>query len=303
MVMEQIARSSGLADELAALADHVRSSVVVVHGHRSGTGSGVVWNDEGLVITNHHVAPGERAEIDLGKEGRFPARVKARSERHDLAALQLEQPLKSSRVRPADLGDSTRLRAGELVVAVGNPLGERNATTMGMVSRIGPGWGRPGSEESIQVAITLRPGNSGGALADVQGRVVGIPNMVVGHGQALAVPSHLVEQLLVESAEGRAVFGIRGQSVELPERVVNAYELLGTEGLLVLDTDPDSPAAQAGIIMGDIIISAQPHDGPPADPSMGVLAQLHRAPIGQPVRLTLLRGDVLRWIDATPRAG
>jgi S1-C subfamily serine protease len=242
MVMEQIARSSGLADELAALADHVRSSVVVVHGHRSGTGSGVVWNDEGLVITNHHVAPGERAEIDLGKEGRFPARVKARSERHDLAALQLEQPLKSSR-------------------------------------------------------------NSGGALADVQGRVVGIPNMVVGHGQALAVPSHLVEQLLEENAEGRAVFGIRGQSVELPERVVNAYELIGTEGLLVLDADPDSPAAQAGIIMGDVIVSAQPHDGSRADPSMGVLTQLHRAPIGQPVRLTLLRGDVLRWIDATPRAG
>jgi serine protease Do len=301
-MLEEITRTGELSDALATLASRLHESVVVVHGQRSGTGSGVVWNDEGLVITNYHVAPGERAEIDLGKGERLAARVTARSQRHDLAALQLERPFPTQRVRSADIGDSTKLRVGELVVAVGNPMGERNATTMGLVSANGTVPGSRGGPQPIQVAITLRPGNSGGALADVQGRVVGIPNMVVGAGRALAVPSQLVEQLLTRDREGKPIFGVRGEWIELPERVVRTYELLGPDALLVLEVDAGSPAEQGGLIMGDIILSAQA-----ADRDLGVddglAAQLERAPIGQPVRLTLMRGGVVRWIDATPRAG
>src|SRR5262245_7444887 len=131
MVVEELTRIGQVSDEVAELAERIKASVVIVHGHRAGTGSGVVWNDDGLVITNHHVAPGERAEVSLGRERGIPARVIARSESHDLAALQLERPLPTGRYRAAEVGDSTRLRVGELVVAVGNPMGERNAVTMG----------------------------------------------------------------------------------------------------------------------------------------------------------------------------
>jgi serine protease Do len=188
--------TSGLADELAALAAFVRQSVVVVRGTRQGGGSGVVWNDQGLVITNAHVTPGNWAEVELHDRTRLKAQVVARSHHLDLAAIQITPPLPTSGLVPASIGDSGRLNVGELVVAVGNPLGERNAITLGMVGGTGPTHWQDGPRDVLRLAITLRPGNSGGALADVRGRIVGIPNMVVGHGLALAIPSRVVNAFL-----------------------------------------------------------------------------------------------------------
>src|SRR3990172_8800774 len=194
LAVEELARASQLSEEVARLAEQVRTSVVVVRGSRFGSGSGVVWDDQGLVVTNHHVAPGDRAEVTARSGDRLAARVVARSDSMDLAALRVEARWSPGDLEPATIGDSAGLRVGELVMAVGNPHGERNAVTLGVVSgNGGAAWfARP--REVIQVAINLRPGNSGGALADAQGRVVGIPNMVIGPGIALAVPSHVVER-------------------------------------------------------------------------------------------------------------
>jgi serine protease Do len=198
--VETITQASSYArqfsEELAELAAKVSASVVVVRGMRNGAGSGVVWNDQGLVVTNAHVVPGEWAEVELPNRGRLRAQLVARSRHLDLAALQIVPPLPTSGLVPAAIGDSGRLNVGELVVAVGNPLGERNAITLGIVGGTGSTSWPDGQRDVLRLSITLRPGNSGGALADVQGRIVGIPHMVVGQGLALAVPSRVVGQFL-----------------------------------------------------------------------------------------------------------
>jgi serine protease Do len=189
-------RSSQISDELAVLWARVSASVVEVRGSRHGAGSGVIWDARGLVVTNDHVVPGDFAEIQLATGARLRARVTARSRQLDLAALQIEPPLPAEGIVPATIGDSGRLNVGELVVAVGNPLGERNAITLGIVGGTGPASWPNGPRDVLHLAITLRPGNSGGALADVSGRIVGIPHMVVGSGLALAVPSRVVSRFL-----------------------------------------------------------------------------------------------------------
>jgi serine protease Do len=189
-------RARQISEELAALWARVSASVVEVRGSRHGAGSGVVWNGHGLVVTNDHVVPGDIAEIQLPSGARLRARVTARSRQLDLAALQIEPPLPADGIIAAMIGDSGRLNVGELVVAVGNPLGERNAITLGIVGGTGPAHWPDGPRDVLHLAITLRPGNSGGALADVHGRIVGIPHMVVGSGLALAVPSRVVNRFL-----------------------------------------------------------------------------------------------------------
>ncbi len=292
-VLDRLATSSQVADELAALARQVQSSVVVVRGTRSGGGSGVVWSEDGLVITNHHVVPGDGAEIELPSGDRFPGRAVARSYHDDLVAIQVGAGFRGA-VQPATVGDSSQLRPGELVVAVGNPLGERNAITLGMVSGVPRNGVVDGQREVIHVAITLRPGNSGGALADVHGRVVGIPHMVVGNGAALAVPSTVVERLLHGVAADRPHFGLALRPVELPAPLVSQHRLSSTTGLLVIDVESDSPADRAGMGLGDVLVRAS---GMP-----DVVAQLRQAAVGVPTRFAVIRGGTLRWLEVTPRA-
>lgn len=195
-IIESTLVQGELADELAALAREVSASVVVVQGSRNGAGSGVVWNTSGLIITNAHVVSQSQALVIPRKGERLAARVVAYAQDLDLAALQLVEPA-SGPLIPARKGDSRALRAGEVVVAVGNPLGERNAATLGIVG--GPST-VPGQRDTLRLAISLRPGNSGGALADVGGRIVGIPHMVIGRGLALAVPTHVVEEFLNQAS-------------------------------------------------------------------------------------------------------
>jgi S1-C subfamily serine protease len=254
----------------------------------------VVWSDDGLVVTNHHVVRGDRADVVVGGQ-RLPAHVRARSEQEDLAILQLERALPSGSATPADVGDSSRLEVGQLVLAVGNPLGERNAATLGIISGVRKARGRRREYPAIQMAISLRPGNSGGALADVEGRVVGIPNMVMGRGRALAVPSNVVAHLLSHEGEGRGKLGITGQWVEVPERLMARFELLDPDGLLVLAVEPNSLAERTGLMMGDVLVAADTRDGEvqPGD----LLDDLGRAAAGQAVRLTVVRGGELRWLD------
>ena len=175
-----------LSSALGDLAREVSRSVVVVRGGPGSSGSGVVWDRPGLVITNHHVVPGPTAQVLLPDGHRYAARVSRRAPELDLVALEFspEAPLPLARI-----GESTALRPGDLVLAVGNPMAERNAATLGVVSS------RP--DDLLRVAINLRPGNSGGGLANARAEIVGIPNMVVGRGLALAIPTSVVQRFLL----------------------------------------------------------------------------------------------------------
>ena len=184
MTLEVISPVSDLSDALGELAREVARSVVLVRGSMGSAGSGVIWDQPRLVVTNHHVVSGPLAELSVAGGRRLRARVIRRAPALDLAALQVEDALAD----PLRVGDSDALRVGDLVVAVGNPMGERNAPSLGILASA--------AGDVLRLSITLRPGNSGGALVNARGEVVGIPHMVTGNGLALAVSTRSVRAFL-----------------------------------------------------------------------------------------------------------
>jgi serine protease Do len=177
-------RAAAVSDAVSALADEVAPGVVVVRGSHGSAGSGVIWDQPGLVITNHHVVPGQSAELVVSGGRRVSARVVRRAVALDLAALRVEDELPVGSL----IGESDNLRVGDLVMAVGNPMGERNAPSLGILASA--------ADDVLRLSITLRPGNSGGALVNARGEIVGIPHMVTGGGLALAVSSRTVRRFL-----------------------------------------------------------------------------------------------------------
>lgn len=259
---------------LGEVAERVRRYTVLVQPGGRGSGSGVIWSTDGTIITNAHVVRGSRMEVTLWDGREYPAEVTNRDTRSDLAALRIPAvdlssaaPLNSSEVRP-----------GEVVIAVGNPLGFLGAMTMGVVHAVGPLRGL-GDRSWVQADVRLAPGNSGGPLADVHGRVIGINTMVAGR-TALAIPSNEVSRFLLGDTGGHWL-GISVSPVRLP-RTSNART-----GLAVLDVEPGSPAALASLLPGDILLGTEeaifssPHN----------LAEALRQNLSGILRLNFLRGD------------
>ncbi len=183
---------AGVAAQTTELIETLRRSVVLVRG-RDGHGAGVIWEAQGLIVTNDHVVRGDRAVVELADGRHLEARVTARDREADLALLRVP-----ARDLPAvPMGDSRDLRVGELIVAVGHPWGVRETATLGIVSATGPGtWLGRTRRDLLQADVRLAPGNSGGPLADAGGRVVGIASMVMSPNIALAVPSHVVQRFV-----------------------------------------------------------------------------------------------------------
>jgi serine protease Do len=213
-----------------------------VERSRPGSGSGVIWTSDGVIITNAHVARGDSARVELWDGREFEAEVTARDDRRDLASLRI-----SERELPAAAaGDSSSLRPGELVLAVGNPLGFIGALTTGVVHALGPLRGI-GRQSWVQAAVRLAPGNSGGPLANARGQVIGVNTMIAGGGLALAVPSNAVAEFLRRGAT-RPALGITVRPVLLEDR--------RSVALVVLEVAPSGPAAIASILIGDRLLGA-----------------------------------------------
>lgn len=231
---------AALNDELAATAAALSRSTVQVQNRRFASGSGTIWNSNGLIITNAHVLKGSRATVELS-DGRIFDATCTRSDRYlDLAALKID----ATDLPVATIGDSN-VRVGELVLAVGNPLGAIGALTTGMIHAISP---KDSRRQWVQADIRLAPGNSGGPLADAQGRVIGI-NTVIAGGIALAIPSNTVERFLHLGNE-RPYLGVTIQPVLVPQ---SNRRILG---LLILQVSQGSLAQSAGLRAGDMLIAA-----------------------------------------------
>ena len=274
---------SGLTDAFVEIAEQLRRVTVQVRGRGPGGGSGVIWQPDGLIITNAHVARGPQATVELADGRKFAAVVTARDERRDLAALQVE----ATDLPAAVIGDADALRVGSLVLAVGNPLGLTGALTTGVVyaaaSPDGPrghGW--------VQADVRLAPGNSGGPLADAAGRVIGINSMIAG-GLALAVPSNAVVRFLRGTA-ARPTLGVTMRPVRLP--LDGAIAL----GLLILDVAVGSPADRAGVLTGDVLIGTGDARFTRPDSLLQALAALTPS---DTLRLDVLRGG-RRIVMAVP---
>jgi S1-C subfamily serine protease len=268
-----------------------------------GAGSGVVFTDDGFLLTNSHVvsgAEGGRAEFGDGTEARFD--VVGADPLADLAVLRVH----GGTAPPATLGDADQLKIGQLVVAIGNPMGLAGSVTAGVVSGLGRSIPtREGRrvrliDNVIQTDAALNPGNSGGALANSAGEVVGINTAVAGYGLGLAVPvnaptRYIVSELLSSGRVRRAWLGVAGAPVPLPPKV--AQRTGQRLGLRVVEVVPGSPAGVAGLYLGDVIVSAggQPVEGVQA------LQRLMLGPaIGTRLPITVLRKGAFVDVVAVP---
>ena len=221
--------------------EQLRRSTVHIRGMNRGrqsAGSGVIWDSDGTVITNAHVLGSGGHSVELWDGRSFPAEVKERDDARDLARLKLH-----TSSLPALSARADAARPGELAIAIGNPLGFTGALTTGVVHAVGtvPGLGR---RPWVQAAIRLAPGNSGGPLADAFGRVLGINTMIVSGGIALAVPVATVEQFLRNGA---------GPRLGVTVQAVSRMQGRGL-GLLILNVEQGSPAEQASLLLGDVLI-------------------------------------------------
>jgi serine protease Do len=249
------------------VAERLRRSTVQVQqtrGRGQGAGSGIIWSGDGLIITNAHVAQDSQAKVSLWDGSTYDASVLNRDARRDLASLKIH----AAGLPAATPGNSSALRVGELVIAVGNPFGFIGALTTGVVHSL------PGRQRWVAADVRLAPGNSGGPLADAQGRVIGINTMIAG-GLALAVPSNAVGQFL--KGETGPSLGVTLQPVPLRD---------GGFGFLLLKVDPGSAAEGASLMIGDLLIGA-------AGRPFASFDDLHAAveSSGEALDLQFLRGD------------
>lgn len=224
-----------LERDLAALAAKLRASSVAVQSERGrGSGSGVIWSADGTIVTNAHVARTAGVTIDFGDGRRLRGTVDRRDERRDLARVRIA----AGDVAACERRDPAELQVGEFVAAFGHPMGVRDVLSTGIVHA----RHRSGGGGFVQADVKLAPGNSGGALADARGRVVGINSMVAG-GLALAIPADEVERFMNDAAAPR--LGVH----------VAPVRIAGRTGLVVLAIDPHGPAERSGVIPGDIILA------------------------------------------------
>src|SRR5512145_1586742 len=252
-----------IAEKLSPSVPNLRVSRRVRGGRRAvGGGSGVVMTPDGFMLTSAHVVAGSDGRVEASfVDGReVAAEVVGADPLSDLAVLRSEE----DGLVPAVLGDAEQLRVGQLVVAIGNPHGFAGSVTAGVVSALGrslPVRSRAAGrivENVIQTDAALNPGNSGGALADGRGRVVGINTAVAGVGLGLAVPVNdvtrrIIGALMRDGRFTRAYIGIAGGSRPLPPRL--ARELGRTAGVEVVEVVEGSPAAKAGLRPEDLIVA------------------------------------------------
>jgi serine protease Do len=270
------------------IAEQLRRSTVLVLSRARGNGSGVIWSADGAIITNAHVARSSQMRVQLWDGREFDAAVASRDTRRDLAALRVN----AVNLPAAPVADSSQLRPGELAIAIGNPLGFVGALTTGVIHAVGPL--RPfGSQPWVQADVRLAPGNSGGPLADARGRVIGINTMVAGR-LALAVPSNAVTNFLASDPID-AWLGVIVAPVQVPRPGTRAKAF----GLVLLEVEPDSPAANASLLPGDILLGT----GEKSFASLDDLATALQGSGPRLVRLALLRGNYERFRLVTVQLG
>jgi len=291
------------------VADEIGPSVVKIQTRRgasetAGSGSGFIITPDGFVLTNSHVVHGaDHFEVTLA-DGRQPdAQLVGEDPHTDLAVVRVFAP----QLRPARLGDSRRVRVGQLAIAIGNPYGFQCTVTAGVVSAVGRSFrantGRL-IDDVIQTDAALNPGNSGGPLANSRGEIIGVNTAVILPAQgicfaiAIDTAKYVAGWLIKDGKIPRSYIGVGGQNVPLPRRLVRHYRLTAPTGVLVIAMATAGPAARAGLRQGDLVVQ---FNGEPVA-SIDALHKLLTADrIGVESRLTVLRGTEKLELLITPQ--
>lgn len=270
---------------------------------RGGTGSGFVFTPDGFALTNSHVVSGaSRIRATLADGTSHRAELVGDDPESDLAVIRLD----AAGLVSAELADSSALRPGQLVIAIGNPLGFQATVTAGVVSALGRSIRAQSGRliaGIIQTDAALNPGNSGGPLVDSRGRVVGVNTAVIAGAQGIcfAIPVNtarfVIPRLIRDGRVLRSYLGVVGQSVRLSRRRMQVSHLAAGGGVLVSEVTTGSPAARAGIRAGDIIVQY-------ADTAVTSVDDLHALltdeRIGRHEAVVLLRDGVMQTVEVQP---
>lgn len=291
------------------VAESVSPSVVRIqvesNGGRGGSGSGFVFTPDGFVITNSHVVHGaEHIKVITPGSGESVAQLIGEDPDTDLAVLRIDAPGLSA-VR---LGDSRRIRVGQLVVAIGNPYGFQYTVTAGVVSALGRSLRSQSGrliEDVIQTDAALNPGNSGGPLVNANGEVVGVNTATILPAQGLCfaisvnTARFIASKLIRHGVVRRGYIGVQAQTAPLNKTIARHYDLKHLSGALVLGSEAGSPAAKAGLQEGDVIVAM---DGEPVEGVDELHKFLGEERIGVETRVTALRGAKRLEFKITPEA-
>jgi S1-C subfamily serine protease len=273
---------------------------------RQGSGSGFVFTTDGFVLTNSHVVRhARRIDVTLSDGGRARAELVGDDPDTDVAVVRIDRP--SATV--ATLGESKTLRVGQLVIAIGNPLGFQSTVTAGVVSALGRSLRATTGrliEDVIQTDAALNPGNSGGPLVDARGQVIGINTAVILPAQgicfavAINTAKTVAGQLMRFGRVRRGRLGIGGQNVRLGSDSARRHGLSQEVGVLVTAVEESAPADRADLLPGDIIVG---FDGKPVSGVDDLHRYLIDERIGVTSLLTVVRGVELRELEVTPVEG
>lgn len=269
-----------------------------------GTGSGFLFTPDGYLLTNSHVVhEAERIAVRLNDDARFDADVVGDDPDSDLAVLRIGS---AAALPYVEFGDSAGLRVGQVAIAIGNPLGYSKTVTTGVISALGRTLRATSGRlmhDVIQTDAALNPGNSGGPLVDSGGRVIGVNTAMIPQAQSICFATGIdtakwvIGQIFAHGRVRRAYIGVSGATVSIATRVVRHFGLAARSAVHVLELVPGSPAARAGVEVGDRMLAI---DGRPIDGIDGLQRLLDAGWIGRDVELELLRRSSLVKVTLQP---
>jgi S1-C subfamily serine protease len=288
-----------ISGEFASAAEKVGSSVVAVHGRRWMPTSGIEWK-KGVIVTVHHgVQRDEDIKVLLDGSRTVSAKLAGRDPSTDIAVLRIEE---GSSVTP-QFGDSTSLRLGHLVLALGRTRRGDLVASSGIIGGISGEWrNRRGGQldQHIRLDLALYPGFSGGPLLNARGEVVGINTRGLGNGRAVTVPvatvNRVVEELLEKGHIARPYLGIAMQPVEVPENMRSKLPAETRVGLLVINVENSGPAEKAGVLLGDVIFEL---GGKIVEHVDAIQDSLATAKIGDVLQIRVIRAGEIKPVSIT----
>src|SRR5882672_8664247 len=268
-----------------------------------GSGSGFIFTPDGFILTNSHVVHGaKRIEVTVADGRKYEAELIGDDPDTDLAVVRINAP----NLVPAYLGESQKIRVGQLVVAIGNPFGFQYSVTAGVVSALGRSLRAQSGrlmDAVIQTDAALNPGNSGGPLINSRGEVIGVNTAMILPAQGICFATSIdtakfvASRLIRDGKVSRSYIGLAGQNVPLPRRIVRYYNLSVESGILVVSFEESSPARNAGLREGDIIISFFDHPTAGIDDLHKLLSEDR---IGHKSSLVVIRGTEKLRLEVVP---
>lgn len=268
-----------------------------------GSGSGFIFTPDGLILTNSHVVRGaRRIEVTVSDGRKYQADLIGDDPDTDLAVIRINAP----NLLPAHLGDAQKIRVGQLVIAIGNPYGFQYTVTAGVVSALGRSLRAQSGrlmDDVIQTDAALNPGNSGGPLVNSRGEVIGVNTAMILPAQGICFATSIdtakfvASRLIRDGKVSRSYIGLAGQNVPLPRRIVRFYNLAVESGILVVSFEGNSPARNAGLREGDVVIGFDEHPTAGIDDLHKLLSEDR---IGHKSSLVVIRGTEKLSLDVIP---